>query len=257
MIGAFLLVASVLKLQDVSQAEGSSLVLICLSFLEMLVGFLCLFGVVPPILVCAMAIFFVAGTAMNAYLAVMGKQSCNCFGSVETPPIASMCLDACSAIFLVADLKKQKFALTFPREARNTIAVAVFSTLALSTSIFFTAPKRNGAEVDAVAIDCDSLKGKQFHLALDIVGGAELLNGDWEVVFVRNGCTDCESTLANYNADRRGKLAIVEVPPIKGKLPKHSADLIAYLDPYKEWLVRTPTGVKLIDGKVVDILKFP
>jgi hypothetical protein len=253
-IGAQLSVASLLKLMEFEYFKFSQVreqVGAALIWAELFAAVLCFVGYKSELFRGSLAVFFSAGIAFNLRSILNGDSDCGCFGTLQVPPQYTLILDVLALLFLLfLSYRNNGLDVSHSDQRQLIYASAIISTAIVFSTVLTHPSNFVDGDTNQIEVNTGSMRGKRFNLALDIAGGAELLQGDWRVVFVRANCQACKEHMDKLTVDNGEKLAIVEVPPLGASWTPPEASVVTYLNPKKRWLVQTPSELKVNSGFV-------
>jgi Methylamine utilisation protein MauE len=253
---------------------GSPPVLICLVWLEVLLGCWILAGLYRQatrrIVVASFGLFAVAALA----LALEGSESCGCFGRVRVNPWYTFAFDAAMAL-AVCLVPGSGLASRTIGDAPGRLMTAGAAALCLGGGATWAIMAHGPTvlEVGGTVLQGSSLialkpevwEGKPFPLVPFIQLDApevHLSEGRWLAVLFQHDCSHCRSVvpeLWDWAAGQTGAhAAFIEMPPYAptGKslleaAPSHSGRVaVGKLSDRQKWFAQTPVLIELEDGIV-------
>jgi hypothetical protein len=200
---------------------------------------------------------FALFAAVKLYQVVAGVRSCGCFGRFQVHPAWTLGLD----LFALAALICWRPATKPAPSTEAVISLPLVGASLLSLLLFAPTtgrPDNLDTPGRAVALDAGEWVGRRFPLLDRLTDGRELARGRWVVVFHRQGCEACEALLDEFRQGFEegrsavaGRLACVEVPSGESaqaaEVPSCCKRLRLLAG--REWMMKTPTCVRLLDGR--------
>lgn len=279
-LGPILLFAAILKGHDIAtEASTSSGVLwprwfsIVLVLTEIIMGVWLLAGVFRARCRLGAIILFAIFTVVSLGEALMGYNSCGCFGAVAVNPWPVAGLDFSALIALVAfppatacSSVARPTLSTFPPGVVATAVSLVLLTAALGGLVHITRfighAKITGTPL--ALLDPEDWIGKRLPLLTYLRADESLAIGSKALLFYHPDCPKCREAVAHYchlpppfSDGLTARIFLVNL----SIQPQHKSMLIdevtccvaADLDSHKEWVMQTPVLVTLEDGMVTDI----
>lgn len=213
---------------------------------------------------------FSAFAVAAAAKAAAGASSCGCFGAVRTDPRLTAALD----VFLVVAILRHWRTHAVAKPSRYKISTLMIGVLSASVSIpaamyLFETAWGRGHVGEKHAFTPRTSIGKTLPFLEDIDVGARLGEGQWSVLLYRSECGACRSILPVFI--RRGKdmemsglgmrSAIIE---LSGggpgpSLAEHgeTSCLQGRFTNHDSWEIRTPSVIRLENGRVISIKENP
>lgn len=210
------------------------------------------------------------------FLGIAGKESCGCFGNVHVSPWWTFSIDATIALLLF--LWKPKYVkddlslcpgwLNCSRPSFFLIVtLLVFAGIPLLAAAVWrpgseSSMRIGSADGRSIILEPEKWIGKTFPLTeyIDTPERDCLLHNSWLILFYRHDCPKCQRMVLQYEwlADQLRStnddthIALVEIPPYGAAL---SSDKPFYfhgrLSDSKEWLIKTPAEVRVVNGQVI------
>lgn len=196
---------------------------------------------------------------LNLTAVSRGQTSCGCFGLVQVHPLITLFLDLIVLVLLLTCTKSvgRKTILITPLTILFFVCqLGLFATFASVQKHSLDELVDLGSRSGFVVIELEDLQGKPFQL-FEYIRNADvqqLRQGNWEVVLVHSGCTQCEEVIAEKIAaidSHPSQLAIIELPPYSSDVFSPSKSVIrGRLSNEQKWFAETPLVFKLDDGIV-------
>lgn len=228
--------------------------LIGLSIGELVLAWWLLSGARPRWEVAAGLITFVAFTIISLTKGLLGKGNCGCLGVVEVSPWTMVFLDGAMGFCLIMSCRgrrKDEFQATAPNEGVRRIRKqigAIWGALLLVLAVTVSAVVWSDrwlvgtASNDFILVQPSLWVGKSVDQIHDIPQLARLAEGNWYVLFYRDGCEECRQAksefvqkLAEYQ-QKGYQCAWVRIPD--SKAPNGDATPISV--PSDIWLISLP-----------------
>jgi hypothetical protein len=226
----------------------------------------------PLPLVRKLLIALFSGFALYAtYLALIGAESCGCFGPVKVHPGWTIALDVVVLWLLLfkwpssTDLVRPSILKYCRRWTAAFLAMAIPATaLLIMRQPTVVASGSNLASAgELVILEPESWIGRALPIIDEIDVGHELARGDWLLLLYHHDCPQCQEALPRYlglaeqlNSDhQQRRIAVVETPPFAagGLQGSSTAALKGRLSDRREWFVQTPVEITLKDGDVTHV----
>ena len=274
LLGLLLLAAAVLKgMQLLSRPVLDSgiwtsrwFMILAVEF-EILMGVWLLSGLYKKVAWLAAILCFVFFSGMSLYRAVIGAESCGCFGDVEVNPWVTLFAIDLPAVILLAVARPRPAGRWFgPAPSLARIGgVGVFLTVSLITSTGVLALNEPAKVTDTYEVlELQEWVGGEMPIMKHIDIKETLEKGEWFILFYHHDCHTCRDVIPKYLAmarELRGnpknlRVAFVEIPPYGplGIEDDFSPVILGKLADVKEWLLMTPAGVLLKSGKVQRVI---
>ncbi|MHB1766788.1 MAG: MauE/DoxX family redox-associated membrane protein [Phycisphaerae bacterium] len=250
-------------------------VLICT---ETFLGLWLIGGAFPSIARRAAISVFGIFASYAAYEAVLGRDSCGCFGNVGLNPWLTVMIDT-TVLAALFSLARPAAMLRTRRSSGYTVALSSGIALMAGVTAAVLHPRAAAAANGLVIADHGRLiilePRKWIGQHLPILGNIlaqsgskplaeKLAAGQWVVLFYHASCGECQKTIPIYQraaeqwkaADRLLRMAFIRVPSNIGKetsgAPVGNGPMAwGILDASHQWFATTPAAVELKDGTVI------
>lgn len=203
---------------------------------------------------------------VTLYKALIGAESCGCFGTVHVNPwITLSAIDI--PIFTLLAIFRSRGEKLLPPPWPNVLyffAIAIPTFILLPTIEYILITNKPAMVSQAYeVIDVKSWASQQRFALLDYIDMKEQLqSGEWVLLMYHNDCPDCREKMPEYEEmykDLKGNninMAFIEMPSYGGgeevTLMKPGSEVPhGVLNNTKKWLVETPVVVVLRDGIVI------
>jgi hypothetical protein len=224
---------------------------------EVIVGLLLISGWKPR-LVWAMSLSLLLGfTIFSAYRALVGYDSCGCFGPLKVNPWWTLTLDVGLLLLLVqqrpAFVERDGIFGKSALVAGSAIYIMLGGLSFLLEDDLWTIRDRN-----AVILNPNEWIGHDFPLRNVISPQTDLSKNEWIVLMYHHDCVECKQALPQYGrlaeefAEQcaMSRVLLIEVPPLGEESGRAGEALYAQLSTDKDWFVQAPVEIQLRDGKV-------
>ena len=240
---------------------------------ELLMACLLIGGVLPKLTWLGTTAMFAVFSVVSGYLFLTGAESCNCFGRVLVPPLYTMLLDLTVVGLLLllwptgwSELRNEFFGL----KKNVPFIVTFWLCLALpATYAMLSVQKNEVAELGTefigaggrktVLLEPEKWVGKELPLLPYIVSDqrkeeAQPINrrlkvDKWNIVLVRENCTDCAEFLKRLEPDERSSLVVSVVTDGNGVSDEIDIPGIkTFLKCDSSWIVPTPYFIHTVEG---------
>lgn len=222
---------------------------------------------------------FAVFVAVTLYKALIGAESCGCFGVVKVNPwitFSSIDVPLLAAMLIFRPKEEKLLPPPWP-SARHFFGVAIPTCILLVCLVFvlvYNKPPDRTQRYEVVrpeqwtkqaAAQKDPNHGENILpwdmlRYIDIAGS--LKAGIVVVIFYSNQCDTCHEAVPVYDRMSRDmssegaiRFAFIEIPPYADKqktlIPDDTPSLVGRLDSSRDWYIKTPLVVLLRDGIVV------
>ena len=201
------------------------------------------------------------------WLLAGGADSCGCFGAADVPPAATLVVDLLALIALAFCRPAAAGGPAFNGAAAWQVGVPLWVMAAVGPPAAVAMTSFQAGSLTeaygAVVLEPDTWTGQPLPILEHVDIPTALDEGRWTLVLYRNACGGCTEEVPRHErqadewaaAGRDERVALVSVPPhaaAADDLPSGaSAAVVGRLDDRRDWFVRTPTVVRLVDGVVV------
>lgn len=205
------------------------------------------------------------------YLALIGAESCGCFGPVKVHPGWTIALDVFVLWLLLfkwpssTDLVRPSILKYWHRWTTAFVMMLIPATaLLIMRQPTVVASGGNLASAGGLVIlEPELWIGRALPILDEIDVGHELARGDWVLLLYHHDCPQCQEALPRYLSlaeqmeveHQRRRIAVVETPPFaaEGLQTSSTAALKGRLSDHREWFVQTPVEITLKDGNVTHV----
>jgi len=232
--------------------------------LELLVAAWLVSGWRPKFATRSAAVLFSTFAGFSLIIALAGRETCGCFGSVPVSPWITFSLDML-LVGVLLTLPVGKLTGLLITSPRVLCTLAIYLLLAaFSLGYMLTHRPLAGGDdsiIDTstglVILEPDQWVGESFPLQSFITPEVDFSAGETWVLLYHHDCPACRRKLDEYQSRAQGtpgaRLVVVEVPPF-GPARRGSENTIpARLAGDIEWFIQTPTEIQLVDGVVRDV----
>ena len=237
-------------------------VLIGLVELELALGFWLLSGLFKRAAWLTASVCFGIFSAVTAYKALTGAQSCGCFGSMQVNPwLTLFVVDLPAVVALVIFRPNGDHRLFAPIPLMYRIAgVCGFAAVLLCVSTAVLALNEPGKVTASYEVlEPESWVGKRLPIIDQIDIGWQLEEGNWLILLYHHDCPDCRDAIPKYEQIARDlagnenflRIALIELPPYgNGTVIRNSPCNFGRLADVKEWFITTPAVALLNKARV-------
>ena len=183
----------------------------------------------------------------------LGDVSCGCFGEFIVPPVATVVIDVTLLTGLLLSFPLRKLSLHF---AGVLLCCSLVSLTALA--VLFAQSRAHSTNFADLMVP-----GKRLAVMPYLQSPCNLTRGQWTILFVRQGCSSCDSQVAKVLESRSvtRAVAIIDVSPA----PLHAAasyyppgaNCISRLAAQNEWAVDTPILLQVSEGIIESSSRLP
>ena len=268
---SILWLAAILKAYDLSTrpvaGEGllsSRPLAIVIVELELLLGTWLFLGLAPRLAWFTATCVFSTFAVASLWQGLSGKESCGCFGRLETSPWLILGLDLVVLVALVAFRPRA----TPSQGGRWRVALLAIVMLFAGVPMGYAMSRYQPTLIASdgvilgsgtlVVLEPEKWVGTDFPLLPHIDLGQSLKQGDWEVWLYRHDCSECSERLERLEFRHSStRLVLIEVPPHVHDAQRFAAVDVEYgrLTSDYDWFVETPVELILRDGRVEHVEK--
>lgn len=217
-------------------------------------------------------------TCVTLYKALIGAESCGCFGRVEINPWYTLIFDSTvvAALFYWRPRGLALSLVGMPLAAlpKQFLVVGLFWLLlaipaAVAMGRYQPAQVVESGEIlgdsQFVVLEPEKWVGKPCPLLSHIDIGDRLSEGEWIVLLFHHDCPDCQDVIPVYaslscefsNEGKSRQIALIEIPPFDNLNEightKISSCVKARMSESREWFVEAPVEIRLSQGVVTGI----
>jgi hypothetical protein len=275
---AVLLAAASLKLYQVvtdvrlGVIYGSRVVEVALAEYEFLLAAWLLSGIGSRLARTVALLTFVAFAAYSCYMGLRGEASCGCFGNIRVNPWWTFGLDLWLVLLLLSRRPNLTRLGLESRQRLFRLSVATGAFLIFTAGSLLLSMMRppllqssegvSVARSNFVLLEPEKWVGRAFplHEDIELRDSERLQRGSWVLLFYHADCPTCRRVIGQYerlaakykNASKPIEIALIEVPAAAlGERLTCKISHISRLSANKEWIIKTPSEVRMIDGHVI------
>ncbi|TWT37164.1 hypothetical protein KOR34_21110 [Posidoniimonas corsicana] len=205
---------------------------------------------------------FLVFAAFSAYRAIIGAESCGCFGLIKVNPWWTLGLDV--VVLGALNLGRPETDRRHPRATRlAVVSYAVVGGLCLALAVLVAPSKAHANPLlkdigGMTLLEPEEWVGRPFPLSEFIEPSRQLATGEWVVLLYHHDCPKCQAArpkyeaLAAQNAASAGPFVLLVEIPSYGTDQAMPNPNYARLTDRREWFVQAPIEITLRDGAVTN-----
>ena len=273
-LGVLLVVASLLKSHQLATAPlpptewlPPTALSLVVQF-ELLIGILLVFDVAPRLLWWISMVLFASFALASLQKALLGYDSCGCFGNLEISPWWTLTIDLAAVVALVIwcpPLRQSTRRESLSR--RWFVAVLIYTAVGMPLGIamaqFEAKRLTSGMQLldggDIVLLEPKTWISDELPLIPYIDRGEALRTGNWTVLLFHHDCPKCQEIIPFYEAmasashNSSNHIGLIELPPIGWPTRNPTTCFRSHLSEEYEWFVTTPVEIRLEHGIVMTV----